>query len=811
MAKRLLIDAVHPEEFRVAALDGERLVTVDVDTREGSQLAGNLYVASVARVEASLQAAFVDFGGERHGFLPFSEIHPDYFQLPNGRDSRSASAAAEEPEGEGPSEEEDAAQNAESSGEAEEESAAPARRGRRRPAFAIQEVIRNRQVMLVQVHKEPRGDKGAVLTTYISLAGRYCVLMPNAGRGGGVSRKISADDRKRLREIAGELDVAPGHGVIIRTAGSERTRPEIKRDYTALLRQWEEVRERALTAVAPKLIHQESNLMRRAVRDLYDRDTEEILVEGEEAYQEARRQMRMLTPSHVKNVKQFNKEPRDAPLPPDTPPIFARFGVERQLGELFSPRVTLPSGGSIVISPSEALTAIDVNSGRSTGERNIEETAYRTNLEAADVVARQLRLRDISGLVVIDFIDMDEERNRHAVERRFRDRLRADYSRTQIGRISSFGLLEMSRQRLARSLVEMSTVLCGNCEGAGRARSPVSLGLALLRRVEAEAGENAGRTAVIRTLPQVAEYLTNHKRADLGRIEARRGIRIYLRAGTDAEGADGVVAWHAPDWDSLAEFLQGARETAGEGARERRRRRVRGQDGQRVRDEDRDSERRARRGRRSRTRSGDAAEAVAAPNGGNGDSAPAEESRGRRRRRASEDGAEPDHAVPPEASEPGGGEDAGRRRRRRRTSEDGAEPDHAVPPEASEPGGEEDAGRRRRRGRRVGRRRGEEEEAGQEELAAVGPEREEDAGEEGPGDPDGTRRRRRGRRGGRGRSRRRPESGDAPAEAGAGVRRDGLREDENGGASSDGMRNSGVSVPDDFAQPDIYDPYESAA
>ena len=777
MAKRLLIDAVHPEEFRVAALDGERLVTVDVDTREGSQLAGNLYVASVARVEASLQAAFVDFGGERHGFLPFSEIHPDYFQLPKGRGSRSASAAAEEPEGDGPSEEEDAEQTAESPGEAEEESAAPARRGRRRPAFAIQEVIRNRQVMLVQVHKEPRGDKGAVLTTYISLAGRYCVLMPNAGRGGGVSRKISAEDRKRLREIAGELDVAPGHGVIIRTAGCERTRPEIKRDYAALIRQWEEIRERALAAVAPKLIHQESNLMRRAVRDLYGRDTEEILIEGEDAYQEARRQMRMLTPSHVKNVKQFNKEPRGAPLPPDSPPIFARFGVERQLGELFSPRVTLPSGGSIVISPSEALTAIDVNSGRSTGERNIEETAYRTNLEAADVVAGQLRLRDISGLVVIDFIDMVEERNRHAVERRLRDRLRADYSRTQIGRISSFGLLEMSRQRLARSLVEMSTVPCGNCEGVGRARSPVSLGLALLRRVEAEAGENAGRTVVIRTSPHVAEYLANQKRADLGRIEARRGIRIHLRPGTDVEGAESVVAWQAPDWDSLAE-LQGTRETAGEGARERRRRRVRGQDGQRARDEDRDSERRARRGRRSRTRSGDAAEAAAPPDGGNGDSAPAEAPRGRKRRRV---------------------------------SDDGAEPDHAVQPEASEPGGEEDAGRRRRRGRRAGRRRGEEEEAGQEELAAVGPEREEDAGEEGPGDPDGVRRRRRGRRGGRGRSRRRPDSVDASAEAGTGARRDGPREDENGGASSEGMRNPGVSVPEDFAQPDIYDPHESAA
>ena len=782
MAKRLLIDAVHPEEIRVAALDGERLVTVDVDTKEGSQLAGNLYVASVARVEASLQAAFVDFGGERHGFLPYSEIHPDYFQLPDGAEPQSAVPDGQDGEEDG-RESEDGAEGNEDSGngdgENEASQAAPTRRGRRRGSYAIQEVIRNRQVMLVQVHKEPRGDKGAVLTTYISLAGRYCVLMPNAGRGGGVSRKISAEDRKRLREIAGELDVAPGHGVIIRTAGGARTRPEIKRDYAALLKQWDEIRERALAAVAPKLIHQESNLMRRAVRDFYDRDTTEILIEGDEAYQEARRQMRMLTPSHVKNVKQFNKQPRGGALPQDSPPIFDKFGIERRLAELFSPRVSLPSGGSIVISPSEALTAIDVNSGRATGERNIEETAYRTNLEAADTVARQLRLRDISGLVVIDFIDMIEERNRHAVERRLRDRLRADYSRTQIGRISSFGLLEMSRQRLARSLVEISTQPCRSCEGAGRARSPVSLGLALLRRVEAESGDNVGRTALIQTTPEIAEFLANRKRADLGRIEARRGIRIHLRALAGASGADVVVAWHAADWDPVAESLHGVSERAGEGARERRRRRSRGQDGQRARggDAERDGERRGRRGRRTRSRGSGESEAAVAADDGNGEvtEAPA---RGRRRRRA---------------------------------EEEGAEADPAIQADAPEPAAEEDPGRRRRRGRRGGRRRSEEETAAPQEGAAASAEREEAPDEEGHSDPDGAspsggdaaRRRRRGRRGGRGRARRRTDAGEVPAEAG-------LEHDNagNGEPPSDGMPIPGVSVPDDFAHSEVYDPIE---
>ena len=758
----------------MAALDGDRLVTVDVDTREGGQLAGNLYVASVARVEASLQAAFVDFGGDRHGFLPFSEIHPDYFQLPEGREA--------EGEEEGLPEGKDAAANGNSDADAEDTApAAPPRRGKRRGAYAIQEVIRNRQVMLVQVHKEPRGDKGAALTTYISLAGRYCVLMPNAGRGGGVSRKISADDRKRLREIAGELEVAPGHGVIIRTAGCARTRPEIKRDYAALLRQWEEIRERALASVAPTLIHQESNLMRRAVRDLYDRETTEILIEGEEAYQEARRQMRMLTPSHVKNVKQYNKAPRDGTLPPDSPPIFQKFGIERQLSELFLPRVTLPSGGSIVISPSEALTAVDVNSGRATGERNIEETAYRTNLEAADTVAQQLRLRDISGLVVIDFIDMVEERNRHAVERRLRDRFRADYSRTQIGKISSFGLLEMSRQRLARSLVEMSTVPCRHCEGAGRARSPISLGLALLRRAEADSGDNAGRTALIRTSLEVAEFLANAKRADLARIEARRGIRIHLRGAAEVAHADGAIVWHAPDWDPLLEVKQGAREAAGEGTRERRRRRSRGQDGQRARggDEERDTERRSRRGRRGRTRGGEAAEAAAGPDGEAG--------------------------RPTEAP-------AARSRKRRRAQADGAEPDHAESADSQEAGGEDDSGRRRRRGRR-GRRRGQED-AASEEMATATADRAVDAEEETPGDPDpaqgsgsdAARRRRRGRRGGRGRGKRRSDSGDATAAEESAS--DGA---SNGSAPSDEVPIPGVSVADDFVHPDVYDPFEGAA
>ena len=776
MTKRILIDAVHPEEFRVAVLDGERLVTVDVDTKNGSQLAGNLYVASVARVEASLQAAFVDFGGERHGFLPFSEIHPDYFQLPDGGDSRLADSAAAEDED--PVEDDTEAAAEPGNGCAEEVAdSKPARRSRRRKSYAIQEVIRNRQVLLVQVHKEPRGDKGALLTTYVSLAGRYCVLMPNAGRGGGVSRKISAEDRKRLREIAGELDVAPGHGVIIRTAGCARTRPEIKRDYAALLKQWGEIRARALNAVAPELIHEESNLMRRAVRDLYDRETEEILIEGDDAYQEARRQMRMLTPSHVRFVKQFNKNPRNGPLPADSPPIFERFGVERQLAELFAQRVALPSGGSIVISPSEALTAIDVNSGRATGERNIEETAYRTNLEAADAVARQLRLRDISGLVVVDFIDMIEERNRHAVERRLKDRLRADYSRTQVGRISSFGLLEMSRQRLARSLVEMSTMPCGNCNGGGRARSPVSLGLALLRRVEAEAGQNEGRVALVRTLPAVAEFLTNGKRTDLGGIERRRGIRLHIRGEMDTTGGDGSILWQTQDWDPVAEMLTAAREAAGEGVRDRKRRRGRGQDVQRARsgEDDRDVERRSRRGRRGRPRGGEAAEA----SGSNGEAVEVPAQRGRRRRRAHEEGTEPDRAVQAESLEPVADDESSRRRRRGRRSASRRVDGESVREDLTVSGNEGDG-----------------------EGASVedGP----DASDAPPtSDGDTARRRRRGRRGGRGRTRRRPVAGDAPAAAGPG--------DGNGEVGSDGVPIPGVAAVDDFERPDVYDPVESGA
>ena len=749
MARRLLIDAVHPEEIRVAALDGDRLVTVDVDTWEGSQLAGNLYVASVVRVEASLQAAFVEYGGGRHGFLPFSEIHPDYFQLPDGGDAegpdapRSDGGRDADEEGSAEDAEDDSGDEsgdgADTSPDGEGEGAAAdsgRRRRRRRRGYSIQEVVRNRQVMLVQVHKEPRGDKGAALTTYISLAGRYCVLMPNAGRGGGVSRKISAEDRKRLREIAGELDVAPGHGVIIRTAGSERTRPEIKRDYAALLRQWDEIREKALASVAPNLIHQESNLIRRAVRDLYDRDTTEILVEGEAAVQEARRQMRMLTPSHVRYVKQYNKQTRGVPLPADSPPIFAGHGIERQVSELFTPRVALPAGGSIVISPSEALTAIDVNSGRATSERSIEETAYRTNLEAADMVAQQLRLRDISGLVVVDFIDMDEERNRHAVERRFRDRLRADYSRTQIGRISSFGLLEMSRQRLARSLVEMSTLPCRAC--GGPTRSPASLGLELLRRVETEAGAHAGGVALVRASPEVAEFLVNHKRGDLGQIEARRGIRIHVRTVPAESGESGTIQWQPAGWDPLAE----RREAAAASGRERRRRRSRGGEAQRSRgDEERGGDRG---GERNGDRDG---------------------RRGRRSRRGRGRG---DGGDGPESSEAESGEDTGGRRR---GGDDGADA-----------GGEGEAGRRRRsgRGRRRGRAGSEEAPRGEvpsgeapadETRADEAPARESAAddrpeGDDGQAAGDGARRRRRGRRGGRGRGRRRTDAGDERMDAG---------------------------------------------
>ncbi|HEX5079368.1 MAG TPA: Rne/Rng family ribonuclease, partial [Geminicoccaceae bacterium] len=449
MTKRMLIDASQPEETRVVVInDQQQLVDFDFETTTKKQLKGNIYLAKVTRVEPSLQAAFVDYGGERHGFLAFSEIHPDYYQVPQAdrklleEASRLDGEAAEE--GEGDEQGDEAGELDEEASEVFAEQAR--RRARLLRSYKIQEVIKRRQILLVQVVKEERGNKGAALTTYLSLAGRYCVLMPNTGRGGGISRKIAnPGDRSRLKEIARGLEVPDGMGLIIRTAGQERNKLEIRRDYEYLLRLWNDIRDLTLQSIAPCTIHAEGALVQRAVRDLYGADVEEILVEGEEGYRAARKVMSMLMPSRVRRIKPYREEL----------PLFMHYGVEDQLDALHSPVVQLRSGGSIVIHTTEALTAIDVNSGRSTRERNIEETALKTNLEAADAAARHLRLRDLAGLIVVDFIDMVEARNQKAVERRLREALKADRARVQFGRISPFGLLELSRQRLRPSLQEL--------------------------------------------------------------------------------------------------------------------------------------------------------------------------------------------------------------------------------------------------------------------------------------------------------------------------------------------------------------------
>ncbi|SEA46027.1 ribonuclease E [Rubrimonas cliftonensis] len=750
----MLIDATHPEETRVVVADGSKVEEFDFESINKRQLSGNIYLAKVTRVEPSLQAAFVEYGGNRHGFLAFSEIHPDYYQIPvadrealiaaeeaeaaeeqreaesprprRARPARAQPEAPFEPEtparpeasaepeasvepeasaedagsaaepmaeapkkpapakrtrsrkkpaktetveaadagGDAPSDAGAAAQEApapeaaalgdpertpeqateqvpeqateqaaeqaaeqaseqgpneavagadgpddsartpsedvaatrsgpasiaegagadsaesvsepfepEASAEtvAEDAGAAPRKRstrGRRtrKPAsradapaeaareaepaeapdedsgvesvgaeepreemrprkprmrnYKIQEVIKVRQIMLVQVVKEERGNKGAALTTYLSLAGRYCVLMPNTARGGGVSRKItSAEDRKKLKEIAAEFEAPKGMGLIIRTAGAKRTRLEIKRDYEFLLRQWEEIRELTLRSVAPALIYEEGSLIKRSIRDLYSKDIDEVLVEGDEAYREAKEYMRMLMPSHAKNVKPYK----------DDISLFSRQGVESYLAAMFNPTVQLKSGGYIVIGVTEALVAIDVNSGRSTREGSIEETALKTNLEAADEVARQLRLRDLAGLIVIDFIDMDERRNNAAVEKRMKDRLSSDRARIQIGRISPFGLMEMSRQRLRPGMIEASTAPCPHCHGTGLMRSDDSLALSILREVEEEGVKKRAAELRVKAPVSIANYIMNQKRAHLMAIEARCGMSVMV-------------------------------------------------------------------------------------------------------------------------------------------------------------------------------------------------------------------------------------------------------------------------------------------
>ena len=519
MTKRLLIDGRQSEETRVVLLSGTRIEDFDYETENRKQLKGNVYLARVTRVEPSLQAAFVEYGGNRQGFLAFSEIHPDYYRIPV--EDREALVQAERDS----DEDEDGAQEADGTPEtvggegADEDDIRPRRHVRR---YKIQEVVSRKQIMLVQVVKEERGNKGAALTTYLSLAGRYCVLMPNSTRRGGVSRKITnAADRKRLKTIVGGLDVQDGMAVIVRTAGAKRTKTEIARDYAYLSKLWDEIRAKTLESQAPSLIHEEGDLVKRSIRDLYTSEVDEVLVEGEDAYKQARGQMKMLIPSHVKRVQKYE----------DALPIFQRYQVEQQMDTIHSPQVTLRSGGYLVINQTEALVAIDVNSGRSTRERNIEETALKTNLEAADELARQLRLRDLSGLIVVDFIDMEDNRNQQAVERRMKDAMRNDRARIQIGSISHFGLLEMSRQRLRISFNESISSVCPHCEGSGRVRSVETAALQMLRVIEDEASKGRMDELRVTINRDVALYILNHKREAISALEERFEMRIMILAG----------------------------------------------------------------------------------------------------------------------------------------------------------------------------------------------------------------------------------------------------------------------------------------
>lgn len=577
MGSKMLIDAAHPEETRVVVVNGNRVDEFDFESETKKQLRGNIYLARVTRVEPSLQAAFVEYGGNRHGFLAFSEIHPDYYQIPvadreallkqyyeeerreeeeedsseKSGEENAESAAGEEAESASGEQDGEEDSDLENDGEAvasddtiedvgagdalEEISAKKERRSQR--SYKIQEVIKRRQILLVQVVKEERGNKGAALTTYLSLAGRYCVLMPNTARGGGISRKITnAADRKRLKSVTGALDVPEGMGLIVRTAGAQRTKAEIKRDFEYLLRLWETVRERTLESIAPCLVYEEGSLIKRSIRDLYNKDIDTVQVEGEEGYREAKDFMRMLMPSHAKKVQPYK----------ENHPLFQRHQVEQQLDAMFSPIVTLKSGGYLVINQTEALVSIDINSGRSTKERNIEATAVKTNLEAAEEIARQLRLRDLAGLIVIDFIDMEENRNNRAVERKMKDCLKMDRARIQVGRISHFGLLEMSRQRMRTGVLEGSTMQCPTCQGAGIIRSVESKALHVLREIEAEAIKGRAPALTARVPDQVALYILNQKRGHLLEIEERYGLSIYVESdpelGPDAHRIEAASA-----------------------------------------------------------------------------------------------------------------------------------------------------------------------------------------------------------------------------------------------------------------------------
>jgi ribonuclease E len=566
MTMRMLVDARHQEETRVAVIKGSRIEEFDFESAEHKQLKGNIYLAKVTRVEPSLQAAFIDYGGNRHGFLAFSEIHPDYYQIP--REDREAllreeaEHAAEEErlrsaeydreeQGDAIVEVDDEPMSADVDDEGEpvrpedaesasEEGDAESLRRKRqnlRRRYKIQDVIRRRQVLLVQVVKEERGNKGAALTTYLSLAGRYCVLMPNTSHGGGISRKISnGADRKRLKQIMADLSLPKTMGCIVRTAGLSRTKTEIKRDFDYLARLWDEIRENTLKSSAPALVYQDSDLIKRAIRDIYNRDIDEVIVEGEEGYRHARQFMKLLMPSHVKKVVQYV----------DPVPLFQRYGAEDELSAMYQPVVQLKSGGYIVINPTEALVSIDINSGRSTREHNIEQTAYATNIEAANEIARQLRLRDMAGLVVIDFIDMESNGHIRKVEKAMKDALKNDRARIQVGRISSFGLLEMSRQRLRTGVLEASTRPCAHCEGTGLMRTAASSGLSALRMLEEEAARGRGSRIVLRAGREAAIYLLNKKRDEIVEVEHRYGVLIEVLIDESLEGARMNVESHGP-------------------------------------------------------------------------------------------------------------------------------------------------------------------------------------------------------------------------------------------------------------------------
>jgi len=516
MSKQMLIDATHPEETRVVILDEGRLDELDVDTQTKKQIKGNIYLAKVVRVEPSLQAAFVEYGGNRHGFLAFGEIHPDYYQIPVDDREALKKEIALETEDEVPEDEPDS--DVDSIGENDEVV-------RVRLSFykkyRIQEVVHPGQVMLVQAVKEERGNKGAAMTTYLSLAGRFCVLMPNNGRSGGVSRKISnAQDRKDLREIVDKLPIPEGMSVIVRTAGQGKTKTDIKRDFDYLIKTWTQIRDLTLKSIAPKLIHEEGDIIKRSLRDVFTTDIDEILVEGESSFKFTKSLVKALIPSQVKKVKEYKGKV----------PLFSQYQVEAQLEQIHNHIARLPSGGYIVIDQTEALVAVDVNSGRSTREHSIEETALQTNLETCEELARQLRLRDLAGLIVIDFIDMDEPKNNAAVERHLKEALRRDRARIQVGRMSGFGLIEMTRQRLHSSFLESSYKVCPHCGGLGVVRSIESTAVHALRLLEETAIKNPRMSLVLSVTPEVAEYLSNHKRMHLLELEKNYQVGIQVVA-----------------------------------------------------------------------------------------------------------------------------------------------------------------------------------------------------------------------------------------------------------------------------------------